>query len=407
MRTILHSDCNNFYASVECVLHPELRGKPIAVCGSQELRHGIVLAKNDKAKRFGVQTGDAIWQARKKCPEIQIVTPHHSRYGEFSQEMRHLYSQYTDQVEPFGLDECWLDVTGCQKNGEQIAADIRKRAKQKLGITVSVGVSFNKVFAKLGSDLRKPDATTVISPENFKEKLWPLPAGELLFIGRKTKLALGGCGMYTIGDVAHADPDTLRKMFGRCGGIMQAYALGLDCSPVSRMEENEPLKSIGNSTTTMRDMMDIRDVRQVLYGLCDSVAARLRENGVKCRMVSLWIRDQALSGFERQIMLPLPSNLSSELFDLSFYLFQMHYDWHLPVRSLGVRAGHLVDERQVNQISLLGDEKRERKETLERTIDEICGKFGAASLRRAILLQDPSLDSGDIKGRQGKSPLQG
>lgn len=407
MRTILHSDCNNFYASVECVLHPELRGRPLAVCGSQELRHGIVLAKNEKAKMYGIKTGDAIWQARKKCPGLEIITPHHGQYGEFSHKMREIYYDYTDQVEPFGLDECWLDVTGCRKNGVQIAAEIRRRARAELGITVSVGVSFNKVFAKLGSDLRKPDATTVITLDNFREKLWPLPAGELLFVGRRTRQALGGRGLYTIGDVAKADAGTLRAMFGKSGAVLQAYALGLDDSPVAKMGEYEPLKSIGNSTTTARDMMNMEDARAVLFGLCDSVAARLRGNGVKCSLVALWIRDNALHGFDRQMMLPLPTNLSSELFDAAFSLLQAHYDWRRPLRSLGVRTGHLIKETQADQICLLSGREREKREKLERTIDEIQEKFGHDALRRAILLQDPSLDGGDIKGRQGSSPLRG
>ena len=407
MRTILHSDCNNFYASVECVLHPELQGRPLAVCGSQELRHGIVLAKNELAKAYGVKTGDAIWQARKKCPGIEIVSPHHGVYGEYSHKMREIYYDYTDQIEPFGLDECWLDVTGSLQGGVEIAAEIRRRARAELGITVSVGVSFNKVFAKLGSDLRKPDATTVITPENFREKLWPLPIGDLLFVGRRTRQALGGRGLYTIGDVARADPGILRAMFGKSGSVLQAYALGLDDAPVARVGEYEPLKSIGNSTTTARDMMNLEDARAVLYGLCDSVAARLRENGVKCRLVALWVRDNGLSGFDRQMMLAQPTNLSSELFQASFSLLQAHYAWRRPLRSLGVRSGHLVEEKQADQMSLFPDAGRERRETLERTIDDIQEKFGHAALRRAILLQDPTLDGGDIKGRQGSSPLRG
>ncbi|MBQ2977572.1 MAG: DNA polymerase IV [Clostridia bacterium] len=407
MRTILHSDCNNFYASVECALHPELRGKPLAVCGSKEKRHGIVLAKNELAKACGVKTGDAIWQAVKKCPILEVIHPHHGLYGDFSRKMQKIYADYTDQVEPFGLDECWLDVTGCQKNGVEIAAEIRKRAKADLGITASVGVSFNKVFAKLGSDLRKPDATTIITPENFKEKLWPLPAGDLLFVGRRTRQALSGRGLYTIGDVARADLHVLRKLFGKSGEMLKSYALGLDDSPVQRIGNYDPLKSIGNSTTTPRDLMNEEDAKIILYALCDSVAARLRENGMKCRVVALWVRDNALSCYERQRAFSLPTNLSRDLFDISLSLLRASYAWDRPIRSLGVRCANLVDENFSAQTLLFQNEQDARREKLERTIDEICLRHGASAMKRAVLLSDPTLIEEDIRSTHGASPLRG
>lgn len=407
MRTILHSDCNNFYASVECALHPELKGRPLAVCGAQEKRHGIVLAKNDLAKACGIKTGDTIWQARKKCPVLEILQPQHQLYGEYSKKMQAIYADYTDQVEPFGLDECWLDVTGCQKSGVEIAAEIRRRAREELGITASVGVSFNKVFAKLGSDLRKPDATTLITPENFRDKIWPLPAGDLLFVGRRTRQALSGRGLYTIGDVARADEALLRKLFGKSGETLRSYALGLDDSPVLRMGSYEPLKSIGNSTTTPRDIMNETDARIVLRALCDGVAARLRKNGVKCRVVALWVRDNALASYERQRAFFIPTNLSQDLFSAVFSLLHASYAWDRPIRSLGVRCTNLVDERFSAPPALLQDESRPRREKLERTIDEICRRHGPAALQRAVLLSDPGLMEADIRPEHASSPLHG
>ena len=219
-RTILHSDMNNFYASVECLYNPKLRGKPLAVGGDAEARHGIILAKNYEAKRFGVQTGEALWQAKQKCRELIIVEPHYDKYIRFSQMAREIYGEYTDQVESFGLDECWLDVTGSEKlfgTGRQIADQIRERIKFELGITASVGVSFNKVFAKLGSDMKKPDATTVIPPDSFREKVWPLPVNELLYVGRATHRKLHTYGVNTIGDLAKADVNFLKLVFGKVG----------------------------------------------------------------------------------------------------------------------------------------------------------------------------------------------
>lgn len=401
MRTILHSDCNNFFASVECVLHPELRGRPLAVCGEKERRHGIVLAKNELAKAYGVATGDTIWQAQKKCPPLRIVTPTYGAYGEYSQRMRAIYDDYTDQVEPFGLDECWLDVTGCRQSGPQIAAEIRRRARAELGITASVGVSFNKVFAKLGSDLRKPDATTVITPENFREKLWPLPAGNLLFVGRQTRQALDGRGLYTIGDVARADSEMLRAWLGKGGETLQKYAQGLDDAPVLRAEEHEAIKSIGNSATLSRDMMNEADARLVLHGLCDQVAARLRKHGVKCQVVSLWVRDSALSSYDRQRALDIPTCLSGALYDTALALLRASYPWKRPIRSLGVRTTQLISEALAGQQSIFPNRRTERQEKLERALDDLHARFGNGSVCRAVLLTDPSLDRHTLPPPEG------
>ena len=389
-RTILHSDCNNFYASVACALDPSLRGQALAVCGDREKRHGIVLAKSEQAKAYGVKTGDTIWQAQQKCPGLKIIAPDFDHYCVFSRRMREIYADYTDQVEPFGLDECWLDVTGSPWDGVDVAAKIRRRARQELGITASVGVSFNKVFAKLGSDLRKPDATTVITRENFRDKLWGLPVEDLLFVGRQTCQGLHTRGLYTIGDVARADAHTLHAYFGKSGDTLHAYALGLDESPVRRIGETEPIKSIGNSTTLCRDLSHTAEVRLVLRMLSDEVAARLRENGVRCRVVSLWVRDNALHSFERQRHLPCATCVSEDLFAAAFSLFQAHYAWHKPVRSLGIRTAQLEEESR-DQQSVLPDTARQRQETLERTLDALRSRFGERVIDRALMMTDPAL----------------
>ena len=253
-RVILHCDMNNFYASVECMLNPELKNKPVAVCGSVEERHGIVLAKNYAAKAFGVSTGEAIWQAKQKCQDLVIVEPHYEQYMKFSKLAREIYGRYTDQIEPYGMDECWLDVTGsgCMGTGFEIADEIRRTVKFELGLTISAGVSFNKIFAKLGSDMKKPDAITCIEADSFQEKIWCLPASDLLGVGRATEKVLSGYGIHTIGELAATSDDFLKCRLGKNGLAIKKYANGLDDSPVMRSDYVSPVKSIGHGITTMQ-----------------------------------------------------------------------------------------------------------------------------------------------------------
>ena len=254
-RVILHVDMNNFYASVECMLEPSLRGKPVAVCGSTEERHGIVLAKNYEAKAYGVQTAEAIWQAKQKCKNLVIVPPHYDQYLRFSNKARKIYERFTDKIEAYGMDECWLDVTGCYLgSGPEIADIIRRTIKFELGLTVSVGVSFNKIFAKLGSDMKKPDAVTVIERHAFKEKIWSLPAEDLLGVGRATKKKLQKFGIKTIGELAGAPEDLMRREFGKNGVLLQQFARGNDMSEVKPCDYVMPIKSIGHGITTVQDL---------------------------------------------------------------------------------------------------------------------------------------------------------
>jgi len=386
MRTILHSDCNNFYASVECVYDPSLRGKPVAVCGDVSERHGIVLAKNELAKRCGIKTGEAVWEARQKCPELMILPPHGDQYVRFSKKMRALYMEYTNQIEPFGLDESWLDVTGNELNGIEIASQLRRRAKEELGITISVGVSFNKVFSKLGSDMHKPDATTIISAANFREKVWPLPASDLLFIGRSTSQRLRHYGIKTIGDIARSQPKLLHSIFGKSGDMLYAYARGLDESPVIALDESSAVKSVSNSTTPPFDIDNETDARRILYMLSDSVASRLRAQHFKGQTVSLWIRSAELNSFERQIKLKEPTDLSKIITQAALQLLYENWDLHTPLRSLGVRSSQLVCIMQENALLMSPDKRLARQSLLEKTVDDIRQRFGVASLQRGCTL---------------------
>ena len=386
MRAILHSDLNNFYASVECVYEPSLRDVPMAVCGDPDARHGIVLAKNMLAKRAGVITGEAIWQARRKCAGLVVIRPDYKKYLRFSRLMRSIYADYTDRVEPFGLDECWLDVTGHRLGGEAIADELRTRAREELGLTVSVGVSFNKIFAKLGSDMKKPDATTVITPDNFREKVWPLPAGELLYVGPATRRRLAERNLLTIGDVARCAPETMRAALGKNGEMLWSFANGLDHSPVLAAGEEEGIKSVGNSTTTPRDIACDRDAHMVLMVLSESVAERLRDHGLRGRVVSLSVRDCELATFGCQRRLGKPTALASEICACAGALFRERYRWDRPVRSLGVSVSALEAAEGDVQLSMFPDVGRERRYELERAVGDIRRRFGHFAIQRASLI---------------------
>ena len=389
---ILHSDMNNFYATVECLDHPYLRDKPMAVTGDPDARHGIILAKNYIAKKFGVSTGEPLWMARQKCPDIIFTPPRYDRYIQFSQAAHEIYEEYTDRVESFGLDECWLDVTESTNlfgQGKEIADEIRNRVKQELGLTASVGVSYNKIFAKLGSDLKKPDATTVIG-QDFKEKIWHLPADMLLYVGRATYAKLSKYGIHTIGDLACADVTFLERLLGKNGLMLWAFANGLDHSPVSHTYSRRVIKTIGNSTTTPRDLTDDTDIRIILYILSESVAERMRKEHFYCRSVQISIRDNTLVSYERQSRLVLPSCTSQAIFDKAYALFKDNPPQN-PVRSLGVRACNLMVS-QYRQLSFLENAvKDQRQEDLERAIDHIRQRYGHYSVQRGIMFMDKQL----------------
>ncbi|MCQ4794085.1 DNA polymerase IV [Anaerofustis stercorihominis] len=399
-RVILHSDLNNFYASVECFYNPTLRNKPVAVSGNPELRHGIILAKNYIAKKYGIQTGEAIWQAKKKCPELICVSPHYDIYLKYSKLVKDIYADYTDKIESFGLDECWLDVTNSTKlfgSGEKIADEIRKRIKYELGITASVGVSFNKVFAKLGSDMKKPDATTVISKEDFKNIIWKLPVQELIYIGRATKNKLNKCGIYTLGEIANSKPSFLKNLLGKNGLILYSWVNGYDNSEVSDHNSSPPMKTIGNSTTAPKDLITDEDVKITLYLLCESVASRLRDYGHSCRTVQLTIRDKNLVSYQRQAPLIIPSCSSEGIFEKAYEIYKTRRIDNTPIRTLGVRGCNLVSNDK-KQLSLIPEiQNLEKEEELERCIDNIRGRFGFYSIKRGLMLTDEELSQLNAK----------
>lgn len=392
-RVILHCDCNAFYASVETLLRPELEAVPMAVCGDPESRHGIILAKNERAKKFGVATAETIWQAKRKCPNLTLVPPHRGEYVKYSRLVNEIYQRYTDQVEPFGIDESWLDVTGSRNlfgAGLQIADEIRRTVKGELGLTVSVGVSFNKVFAKLGSDYKKPDATTVISRENFRQIVWPLPVGALLYVGKAAQEALAQLHIRTIGQLAASDRALVAKRLGKMGQMIHDYANGLDDSPVRAADDAREVKSVGNGMTYRRNLVGLEDIRLAVYTLSDSVAARMRRHGVKCRTVQVVIRDPDFKSISRQRALPAPTHLGRELAEAALSIIRDSWDLRAPIRMITITGANLTDvEGAGEQLSLFAppdDAGREKRERLETAIDGIREKFGQAAIGPAGVL---------------------
>ena len=400
-RIILHSDCNSFYASVECLHHPEIREKPVAVGGDIEQRHGIILAKNQLAKQFHVSTGEAIWRAKQKCPELIVLPPNFPLYLRFSRLARDIYLDYSNRVEPFGLDEAWLDITSSENQkdkGERTAHEIRKRIREELGITVSIGVSYNKIFAKLGSDYQKPDAVTLITKENYRQIAWPLPLSDLLYVGPATKRKLNGFGVHTIGELAQTPVEILRSKFGKIGDILWCFSNGLDSSPVADFQNQPVVKSIGNSTTAPRDLERDEDVKIILYVLADSVARRLREQGLKGRTIHISIRDNSLFSFTRHKTLGFYTNLTGEIAGEALSLFREHYRWKRPVRSVGISVSDLAADTIYSQTSLFCDEvKREKVERLDKALDRLKARFGTFAVQPAVLLKDRKLSGFDPK----------
>ena len=387
-RVILHCDLNCFFASVELLRYPALRDVPVAVCGDPESRHGIVLAKNEAAKQLGVKTAETIWQARQKAPHLITLPPHHGLYREYSRKVNAIYGQYTDLVEPFGIDESWLDITNSMHlfggDGKSIADQLRERLREELGLTISVGVSFNKIFAKLGSDYKKPDATTVIDRGNWQAIVWPLPVGDLLGVGRSTQKLLRQYGVETIGQLAAFPRQTLETLLGKHGTQLHDYANGLENSPVRPQHEAEPVKSVGNGTTFPQNLTRWEEVRSGLAVLSDSVAGRLRRQGLYCGGVALTIRNAQFRQFSRQVRLDAPTHLQKDIYQTALALARQ--SWHAPdpIRALTVTALYLTDSadsfQQLDLLDGAAAQREEKQERLEQAMDAIRGKYGKGAI---------------------------
>lgn len=392
-RVILHCDMNNFYASVELLSRPDLAGLPVAVCGDPEGRHGIILAKNQLAKAAGVVTAETVWQAKRKCPGLRFVRPHHDKYRDFSQRINEIYQQYTDMVEPFSIDESWLDVTASRRlfgTGRQIADTIRERIKGELGLTLSVGVSYNKIFAKMGSEYRKPDATTEITRENYKALLWDKPVGEMFFVGWATAEKLSSLGIATIGDLARANPAALKTLLGKQGPVLHDYANGLDDSPVALYNQREKIKSVGNGITFRRNLTGLDDILTAVTSLSDTVASRLRKYQMKAWGVKVDIKDPGFKTISRQKQLPSATHLAAEIRGASMEIIRQSWRLSDPIRLLTITAINLTDEDEAEQLSLFDTdaESREKGESIERAMDDIRKKFGDSAVTFGSVLDN-------------------
>lgn len=399
MRKILHIDLNSFYASVECLLDESLIGKPVAVSGSVSDRHGVVLAKNQQAKLLGIKTGMTIYQAKKIVPELIVRETHHDLYIKYSRAVKSIFFEYTDFVESFGIDEAWLDVTSSKKyNGDTylLAEEIRNRVKDEIGLTVSIGVSFNKVFAKLGSDLKKPDAVTVISYDNYKDLIYFLPVEDLLYVGKATKQKLNKLNIHTIGDLAMSDENLIVRHLGKWGAILHSYANGKDCSEVKKYTEKDEYKTIGNSLTFYRDLDNDLDVETLILLLSESVCSRMKDYGYKyARTVTLTITNNLLGSMVRMKKFQHPTNLSCEVAELAMKLFKSNFDWNLKVRGLGIAVSDFTSNDQITFDEDI--DKKQKKEKLENVVENLRKRFGNSSINRAVVLRDEKFVSLDIK----------
>ena len=392
MRYILHSDLNNFYASVECMYNPKIRNNGVAVVGDSEKRHGIVLAKNNIAKSCGVKTGDTIWEAKLKCPNLVTVTAHFDRYQKISRLVKNMYREYTDQMESFGIDEAWLDITHRVHNWKEaveLANTIRKRVIEEFGVTVSIGVSFNKVFAKLGSDIKKPNATTLISDKNFKEIVYPLPVEQLLYVGNRTKAKLNKNNIFTIGDLAEADQNFMRLLIGKVGVMLRHMARGEENEEVRWADEKEDVKSISNSTTCPRDLKNEKEVKSIVYILSESVARRTRSEGFFAKEVSLHIKDGALKSYGWHKRLEFSTNLASDIARECMQLFK-NYTWDTTIRAVGVRVSGF--ENQPSQMSIFYDKfSHDKIEKIENIVENLRERWGYDIIKRGVVVADKDM----------------
>lgn len=389
-RVILHCDCNSFFASCETVLKPELKLVPMAVCGDPENRHGIILAKNELAKRYGIETAETVYAAKRKCPGLVLVRSHYQLYEEMSIKANNIYREYTDMVEPFGIDESWLDVTNSRMlfgSGKEIADTIRRRFREELGITCSVGVSFNKTIAKLASDYKKPDATTVILRANFEETVWKLPVSALLYVGKNATEALRRMYIFTIGDLAQSDRDMLIKRLGKSGGMLHDYANGIDPSPVRKIDEKQEQKSVSAGCTFRRDLVSKDDIKTGVLTVANELSARLRRHKVKCVNLGVTVKYFDFTSQSRQKQFDGGISSAKLIFDRAYELTLSSFSLTKPVRSITLSANKIVPENEsFEQMSLFSDNTKDKYESLENALDSVRKKYGSHAVEVGSLM---------------------
>ncbi len=384
-RNILHSDLNGFYASVEIMLNPQLRGKPVSVCGSTRDRHGIVLASSAEAKRYGIKTGMVNFEAQALCTNLIMVPPQYDMYIKYSKLAREIYLRHTDIVEPYGMDECWLDVGPF--DGEEVAQEIRLTMKEELGLSVSIGVSFNKIFAKLGSDYKKPDAVTVISPQNYKQIVHPLPAKDLFYVGSATHRRLASCGIFTIGDIANAPPEILQAKFGINGIKLWRYANGLDDTPVLTKDMIPDVKTVGHGITCNADLYNDEEVCKVILALCQDVAVRLRFYGMTATGVALTVKDNNLQSRTVDRATSRPIRNAVDISNSARAIYFKFFKGNVPIRSVTVRATRLIVGDTPMQGTLIDSlEKQHKTDRLELAVQLLRRRFGNDAVYSASLM---------------------
>lgn len=390
-RIILHVDANNFYASCECARSPSLAGKPLVVCGDPKKRKGIVLAKSYEAKRYGIATGDTVYEATRKCPSLLTVEPDFALYSSYSKQLFAIYTQYTDRVESFGMDECWLDVTGSSRlfgDGKQIADAIRQRVKDELHLTVSVGVSFSKVFAKLGSDLKKPDATTVIDRNNYRTVAWPLAAGEMIMVGRQTAKALLSMGIVSIGDLANTPEAVLQRKLGVNGVKLGRAARGIDEGEVMHYYDHVIPESISNGTTTGVDITKREEVLALVTTLSDMVATRLRSFHLRAMTTFVYAKSHDFAGFGGTMRLDMPIGSATEIIENVMQMMDSLWKEHnyVPLRSVTLGVGRFLTDTYTVQTTLFDTVDHEKRTDADSAVDRIRAKFGKDVIARAASL---------------------
>ena len=398
-RVIVHSDINHCYAQIEEMLHPELRQVPMAVGGHEEMRHGIILAKNDLAKAAGVKTASTLREAKKVCPELLIIHPHYDDYLYYTSEVKDIYREYTDHVESFGLDEAWIDLTHSSQvfgDGISVARKIQKRVREELGLEVSMGIYYNKIFAKMGSDLKKKMGFSIITQDNYQEVLWPLPIEDLFYVGYRTAPKLKARGISKIGDLAKKEPAYLRSFLGKMGEVLWYFANGYDASEVLAVSHEQQPKSVGNGITAVMDMKNREDMKMVFTVLVESVATRLKQQGLKGDVISIAIRNTDLKYYTRQRKIEKATNIASEIMKVVMELVDENVDFHYAYRSIDVHVSHLCIDDGVEQLSLFIDEKqREKEKKLDIVMDEIREKYGFDKIKRMSVMVNEELTDFD------------